>query len=545
MKLLARVLALITTAGLIVVLCSVPAAAGTRPVVTGLSSHSGTYWGQTQITVRGRNFTHVKKVLFGTTRGTAVHVLSSTRLTVLDPLHRYGRVHVWVLTSAGRSSKSRAGEFTFVRPTMNRRIQGGLTGRQEQRISARVRATHKGVRTVRRSSRWTAAIGVSAVARARSWLGLPYSWAGGNSRGPTLGVCAHNGGDMDCHIVGFDCSGLTLYAWAPYKSMAHYAATQYRRAGTFHPTVGQLAPGDLVFFSGRHESAIGHVAVYEGNGMVIQAEQSGYRIMRSRLTDVIAFSGRYRGATRPLSHGRQAAGPHLSSVTSQVAATGGSVTITGSGLGNVTSVSVGGAMVYSFAKRTATALVVRVPKHRAGRVTITVSNPWGSARSAVTYVAAPQVSALAPSRGPETGGNTVTVTGHNLTAVSKVTIGATPIAFTAVNSTRLTVTMPAHAVGPVKVTVYTRFGTSNQIAYTFVATTTSTTAGKTGGGTTGTKSATPTVPPVAPTTSSSAPDPAPGSSSSSASSPASSSGSTSSTPPATTSSAASSTPPPP
>ena len=74
-----------------------------------------------------------------------------------------------------------------------------------------------------------------------------------------------------------------------------------------------------MFFSGRHESVIGHVAVYEGNGMVIQAEQSGYRIMRSRLTDVIAFSGRYRGATRPLSHGRQAAGPHLSSVTSQVA----------------------------------------------------------------------------------------------------------------------------------------------------------------------------------------------------------------------------------
>jgi cell wall-associated NlpC family hydrolase len=532
MKLLVRTLSIIATAGLILVLCSVPALAGTRPVITGLSTHSAPYWGQSLITVYGRNFKHVKKVMFGTKKGKHVHVVSSTKLTVQDPIHSYGRVHVWVVTSAGWSSKSSANQFTFTRPTMNSHIQGGLTGRQEQRISAHVRATHKGVRAAARSSRWTAAMGATAAARARSWLGLPYSWAGGNSRGPTLGVCAHNGGDMDCHIVGFDCSGLALYAWAPYKQLVHYAATQHSRAGTFHPTIGQLTPGDLVFFSGRNESVIGHVAVYEGNGNVIQAEQSGYGIMRSRLTDVIAFSGRYRGATRPLSHGHQAAGPHLSSVSSRVATKGGYLTITGSRLATATSVNVGGKMLYSFAKRTSSTLVVKVPKHKAGRVAVTVSNSWGSAHSAVTYTAGPQVSTLAPSRGPDTGGNTVTITGKNFTSVSKVTLGAKAVAFKAESSTRLTVTMPAHAAGPVQVTVYTRFGTSNQKTYTFVATTTPAPTD------TGTTSSV-----VPPTTTSSSADgsSSSGSSSSSTSSSGSSSSSSSSSSSASSDSSSSST----
>jgi hypothetical protein len=307
-------------------------------------------------------------------------------------------------------------------------------------------------------------------------VGVPYSWAGGNSRGPTLGVCAHNGGDMDCHIVGFDCSGLALYAWAPYKQLVHYAATQHSRAGRFHPAIGQLVPGDLVFFSGYIANGIGHVAIYEGRGMVIQAEQSGTPVMRSRLVDVIAHSGRYRGATRPTSTGRQAPGPHLSTMTSQVSVRGGHLTITGSQLATATSVSVGGKRLYSFAQRSSTRLVVKVPAHRAGRVSVAVSNPWGTSARTLTYVGAPALSALTPSRGLTTGGTAVTVSGVNLTSVTRVAVGTTPVRFQALSTTRLALKMPAHAAGAVRVTVYTRFGTSNQKSYTYVAPTPTTTS---------------------------------------------------------------------
>jgi cell wall-associated NlpC family hydrolase len=470
MKRYIRALCLFVVLALSAVLLAVPAMAGVRPSVSRMSTHRTTYWGGSTITVHGHNFTHVRKVMFGSRKGDGVHVRSSTTLTVRSPYHPYGTVHLRVVTSAGWSSKNSASKVTFTHPSMNSHIQGGLTGHQEQRISARVRKAHHGVATARRSRQWTAAMGATAVRRARSWLGLPYSWAGGNGSGPTTGVCAHNGGDMDCHIVGFDCSGLTLYSWSPYIHLVHYAATQHNQAGRFHPTIGQLVPGDLVYFSDSPHDVIGHTAIYEGNGNVVQAEESGTVVMQTPLRDVISFSGAYRGATRPLSTGRQSPGPTVKSVTSRVAAKGGYVTITGSQLASATSVVVGGKMLYSFSRRTSTTLVVKVPAHRAGKVSVSVSNPWGTATRSLTYVAAPTVSALTPAHGLATGGTAVTLTGANLTGVTQVHVGSAAAAFHVVAANRLTLTVPAHAAGAVAVTVSSPFGTSNAKTYTYLST---------------------------------------------------------------------------
>src|SRR4051794_25085841 len=159
MKPLVRILSVAAVLGLIFLAVSVPALAGTRPVITGLSAHHGTYWGGSLVTVHGRNFNSVRKVLFGTKKAYALRVVSSTTLTVRDPGHRYGRVNVRVVTAMGTSSPDSATGFTFTRPTMHTRIMGGLTARQEQTISARVRATHHGVHPARRWGRWTAAMG--------------------------------------------------------------------------------------------------------------------------------------------------------------------------------------------------------------------------------------------------------------------------------------------------------------------------------------------------------------------------------------------------
>jgi hypothetical protein len=228
-------------------------------------------------------------------------------------------------------------------------------------------------------------------------------------------------------------------------------------------------PGDLVFFSGYIADGIGHVAVYVGHGMVIQSAQSGTQVMRSRLVDVIAESGRYRGATRPMSTGRQGPGPRVSSLGSRaIPAKGGFVRITGRHLGATTSVSIGGRTIYSFARRGATHLKVTVPAHHPGPVMMSVSNAWGTVHRRVVYVPAPHISSLSPSSGPTTGQTSVTIAGAGLGAVHRVTVGGSPVVFHKVALNRLTFVTSAHAAGPATVAVTSRFGTSTPATYTFV-----------------------------------------------------------------------------
>jgi peptidoglycan DL-endopeptidase RipA len=143
---------------------------------------------------------------------------------------------------------------------------------------------------------WTAARGRAAANRALSQLGMPYAWAGGGVGGPSRGVCdSSNGAPNDCNVRGFDCSGLAMFAWG--RGWAHYAATQFTQAGSVHPSLGNLRPGDLLFwsFNGRI-SGIHHVAIYIGNGNIIQAPESGSYVMVSSMY----APGAIFGATRPL-----------------------------------------------------------------------------------------------------------------------------------------------------------------------------------------------------------------------------------------------------
>lgn len=143
---------------------------------------------------------------------------------------------------------------------------------------------------------WSAAKGRQAVRRAMGQLGMPYAWAGGGVGGPSWGVCdGSNGAPNDCNVRGFDCSGLMMYAWG--QNWDHYAATQYSQAGSYHPSLGNLKPGDLLFWSYNGSvSGIHHVAIYKGGGEIVQAPESGSYVMVSSMYD----PGSIFGATRPL-----------------------------------------------------------------------------------------------------------------------------------------------------------------------------------------------------------------------------------------------------
>jgi peptidoglycan DL-endopeptidase RipA len=133
---------------------------------------------------------------------------------------------------------------------------------------------------------WSSSKGQRVADLAMQWLGTPYSWGGGNFSGPTWGT----GGP-----VGFDCSGLALWAWAQVGVyLPHYSGYQYRSG--MHISRGNLMPGDLVFwaYNPSDPGTIHHVAIYIGGGRIVQAPQTGDVVKISFM-----WSNGYIGAARP------------------------------------------------------------------------------------------------------------------------------------------------------------------------------------------------------------------------------------------------------
>ena len=109
-----------------------------------------------------------------------------------------------------------------------------------------------------------------AVDTAEAQLGKPYVYAGS---GPD----------------SFDCSGLTMYAWAAAGvSLPHNADAQYQSLP--HVPIDALEPGDLVFFG----SPIHHVGMFVGNGTMIEAPYTGVNVRYHTI-----YRSDYAGAARP------------------------------------------------------------------------------------------------------------------------------------------------------------------------------------------------------------------------------------------------------
>ena len=141
----------------------------------------------------------------------------------------------------------------------------------------------------------TAHQGRTALKWAQKQLGLPYSWGGGNASGPTLGAVNEEGNPAGLHTVGFDCSGLTLFAWAHAGfSIDHY--TGYQWVEGHHVDVGQMRPGDLVFFATDTSDpmTIHHVGIYVGGDKMIDAPHTGANVRYDKV-----FIPGFIGAVRP------------------------------------------------------------------------------------------------------------------------------------------------------------------------------------------------------------------------------------------------------
>ncbi|MCU1630840.1 MAG: hypothetical protein JWP64_5789 [Pseudonocardia sp.] len=129
----------------------------------------------------------------------------------------------------------------------------------------------------------------TAIAAAMAQIGLPYVWGGD---GPTEGD------------AGFDCSGLTHFAYdVAGIDLPRTAHTQYYE-GPHVPATAGLQPGDLVYYG--VPAKVHHVGMYIGNGKMVNAPTFGKPVQVA----YYRWTGDdYLGATRPATSGAPDTGP--------------------------------------------------------------------------------------------------------------------------------------------------------------------------------------------------------------------------------------------
>ncbi len=147
----------------------------------------------------------------------------------------------------------------------------GLARRGPHRAQSRQTASNATSSTDQAAAAPAAAssVGARALAEARSQIGVPYVWGGTTPS-------------------GFDCSGLMQWAFDKVgKDLPRTSAAQSRVGQSV--TRDQLQPGDLIFFN----SPVSHVAMYAGNGQMVEAPNSGQDVKTSslsrRMDDVVGY----------------------------------------------------------------------------------------------------------------------------------------------------------------------------------------------------------------------------------------------------------------
>ena len=122
--------------------------------------------------------------------------------------------------------------------------------------------------------------GADIVQYAENFLGVPYVYGGTSPD-------------------GFDCSGLVYYCYRHFGYSVNRTAAGLAYSG-IAVSKSELRPGDVLLFTSRDGSYVGHAALYIGGGQFIQAPHPGDVVKISSLSEDY-YTSHYWGARRIIS----------------------------------------------------------------------------------------------------------------------------------------------------------------------------------------------------------------------------------------------------
>jgi hypothetical protein len=447
------------------------------PVVTTVSPALGFDSGGTSVTVTGTNLSNTTSVTVGGAAATNVTNVSDTQITFTTPAGTIGTRDLVVTTSGGGPGTA-SDAFRYIgQPTITdvSPVGGPTTG---------------GTSVVITGTNLTSTNSVT--------IGGVAATVTGNTDTTVTVTTPSSAAGVDNIVLQTWSGAATVTLNNAYTFVAPPTIT------SFTPTTHLTSGGGTVTLTGNNLTNTTQVTI-DG---VVATDVTVNSSTQVRFTvpagtaglSTVALSTALGGTTSNSGTFRYIEAPTITSVTPTVGpiAGGTTVTITGTNLANTTSVTVGGVSGTALTNISSTSVSFTTAVSGVGGLRDIVLETYsgvGTATSsgAFRYVSAPTITSVTPSAGPVAGGNTVTITGTNLTNTTSVSFGSTPAtSFSNVSDTQVTAVVPVFASStPVSVTVQTYDGNgsatlSNIYAYVPlpVISSLSTSTGLTTGGTT-------------------------------------------------------------
>jgi hypothetical protein len=428
------------------------------PTLTLVTPDNGSPAGGTAVTLTGTEFTPVgtTTVTFGGTAATNVVVVNTTTVTCDTPAHAPGLVDVVLTNDFG--SDTLIGGFTYnnapvvssVSPT-----DGPVSGGTAVTIAGSNFTTTPDTTVTFGGTSATSVIVVDANTI-------------------TCTTPAHSAGAVDVTVTNSNGSD-TLTGGFTYHNPPSISSIS--------PNTGPLGGGTAVTIFGFDFTSVGPTTVtFDGlaaanivvvNLTTITCDTPAHA---AGAVDVVVTND---FGSDTLTNGfTYISGPVISGITPTDGSTAGGTAVTITGINFTTTpdttVTFDGTPATNLVVLNPTTATCDTPAHAAGTVDVTMTNSNGSdtLTGGFTYHDPPTITFLTPNTGPDSGGTPVTVSGSNFTTIgtTTVTFDTTPATnLVVVNTTTITCDTPAHAVGPVDVTVTNDFGSDTLVnGFTYV-----------------------------------------------------------------------------
>ncbi len=416
------------------------------PTISSVSPVAGPDVGGTAVSIFGTNLTNATSVTFGGAAAASYTIDSDVKITATTPAGTAGAADVSVVTVGGTATAAAAYAFVSA-PTISSvspaagPVAGGATVTVAgANLTDATNVTFGGVPAASYTIDSDSEITAVTPAGAAGIVDVEVTTAGGTATA----------------------SGAYTYAFAPILSNVSPVAGPELGGATVTVTGANLAGATNVTFGGNAATSF----AIDSDTQITATTPAG--TVGAADVEVVTAGGTATAAGAYT----YVAAPAISSVSpaSGPDAGGMVVALSGTNFTSATSVTFGGTPAITFVVNSDTQIVAVAPAGT-GTADVSVSTVGGTATAAgaYTFVPAPTITSVTPAAGPDVGGETVTITGANLTGTTSVTFGVVPAtSFTVDSDTQITATTPA-GVGTVAVSVTTVGGTANAAnAYTYV-----------------------------------------------------------------------------